>query len=279
MMPIMGSSSCCEPELVTSVFFLFAWLLFDVFTRNEAVSTPARGMMAMFSKRVASQSRVWNHAIVWKDFNFLTGGVTAVVIKLLAYSILMGAMSVMISKRVRTDVSDNVGATLMASMLTALIVEIPIYLSRLFREELRWQTWSCLALLPKTTTRVALGKLAGVAPAFLPAIIVFVVGAFIAPKFFENYLFKRIFIREDGWYWMLQYLLAVHVIVLLSLVVKWGAVPFGISVVVVPNVIFMATTGRNASNTTLAAIGVCTFVLAIFFQWLIIRQLKTLAAT
>jgi len=262
-----------------AVFFLFAWLLFDVFTRNEAVSTPARGMMAMFSKRVASQSRVWNHAIVWKDFNFLTGGVTAVVIKLLAYSILMGAMSVMISKRVRTDVSDNVGATLMASMLTALIVEIPIYLSRLFREELRWQTWSCLALLPKTTTRVALGKLAGVAPAFLPAIIVFVVGAFIAPKFFENYLFKRIFIREDGWYWMLQYLLAVHVIVLLSLVVKWGAVPFGISVVVVPNVIFMATTGRNASNTTLAAIGVCTFVLAIFFQWLIIRQLKTLAAT
>ena len=262
-----------------AVFFLFAWLLFDVFTRNEAVSTPARGMMAMFSKRVASQSRVWNHAIVWKDFNFLTGGVTAVVIKLLAYSILMGAMSVMISKRVRTDVSDNVGATLMASMLTALIVEIPIYLSRLFREELRWQTWSCLALLPKTTTRVALGKLAGVAPAFLPAIIVFVVGAFIAPKFFENYLFKRIFIREDGWYWMLQYLLAVHVIVLLSLVVKWGVVPFGISVVVVPNVIFMATTGRNASNTTLAAIGVCTFVLAIFFQWLIIRQLKTLAAT
>jgi len=262
-----------------AVFFLFAWLLFDVFTRNEAVSTPARGMMAMFSKRVASQSRVWNHAIVWKDFNFLTGGVTAVVIKLLAYSILMGAMSVMISKRVRTDVSDNVGATLMASMLTALIVEIPIYLSRLFREELRWQTWSCLTLLPKTTTRVALGKLAGVAPAFLPAIIVFVVGALIAPKFFENYLFKRIFIREDGWYWMLQYLLAVHVIVLLSLVVKWGAVPFGISVVVVPNVIFMATAGRNASNSTLATIGVCTFVLAIFFQWLIIRQLKTLAAT
>jgi hypothetical protein len=262
-----------------SLLFLMAWLLFDAFTRNEAQSTPARGMMALFSKRVASQSRVWNHAIVWKDFNFLTGGVTAVVVKLLAYAILMGAMSVMISKRVRTDVTDNVGATLMASMLTALIVEIPIYLSRLFREELRWQTWSCLTLLPKTTTRVALGKLAGVAPAFLPAIIVFVVGAFIAPKFFENYLFKRIFIREDGWYWMLQYLLAVHVIVLLSLVVKWGAVPFGISVVVVPNVIFMATAGRNASNITLAIIGVFTLLLAIFFQWLIIRQLKTLAAT
>jgi hypothetical protein len=262
-----------------AVFFLFAWLLFDVFTRNEAQSTPARGMMALFSKRVASQSRVWNHAIIWKDFNFLTGGVTAVVIKLLAYSILMGAMSVMISKRVRTDVADNVGATLMASMLTALIVEIPIYLSRLFREELRWQTWSCLTLLPKTTTRVALSKLAGVAPAFLPAIIVFVVGAFIDPKFFENYLFKRIFIREDGWYWLLQYMLAVHVIVLLSLLVKWGAVPFGISVVVVPNVIFMATAGRNASLGTLATIGVVTFLAMLFFQWLIIRQLKTLAAT
>ena len=259
------------------VLFILAWLLFDTFTRNEAQSTPARGMMALFSKRVASQSRVWNHAIVWKDFNFLTGGVTAVVVKLLAYSILMGAMSLMVSKRVRGP--DNVGATLMASMLTALVVEIPIYLSRLFREELRWQTWSCLTLLPKSMTRVALGKLAGVAPAFLPAIIVFTVGAFIAPNFFERYLFDKIFIREDGWYWMLQYLLAVHVIVLLSLVVKWGAVPFGISIVVVPNVIFMATAGRNASLATLGTIGVCTFLLAIFLEWLIIRQLKTLAAT
>ena len=262
-----------------AVLFLLAWALFDVSTRNEAVSTPARGMMALFSKRVASQSRVWNHAIVWKDFNFLTGGVTAIVIKLLAYSILMGAMSMMISKRVRTDVTDNVGSTLMASMLTALIVEIPIYLSRLFREELRWQTWSCLTLLPKSMTRVALGKLAGVAPAFLPAIIVFTVGAFIAPKFFENYLFRRIFLREDGWYWVLQYILAVHVIVMLSLVVKWGAVPFGISVVVVPNVIFMTTVGRNAPDAILVTIGVGTFLMTLFFQWLIIRQLKILAAT
>lgn len=259
--------------------FGLAWVFFDVCTRNDAQSTPARGMMSLFSKRVASQSRVWNHAIVWKDFNFLTGGVTALIIKLLAYSILMGGMSIMISKRVRTDVMDNVGATLMASMLTALIVEIPIYLSRLFREELRWQTWSCLTLLPETITRVAIGKLAGVAPAFLPAIVVFIVGAFIAPKFFENYLVKKMLIREGGWYWMLQYLLAVHVIVFLSLIVKWGAVPFGISIVVVPNVIFMATAGRTASTGLLLTIAAGTVLLAIALQWLIIRQLRTLAAT
>ena len=185
----------------------------------------------------------------------------------------------MISKRVRTDVMDNVGATLMASMLTALIVEIPIYLSRLFREELRWQTWSGLVLLPKSVTRVALGKLAGVAPAFLPAVIVFVAGAFIAPKFFENYLLKKILIYEDGWYWMLQYLLAVHVIVLLSLTIKWGAVPFGISIVVVPNVIFLATAGRMATTGTLITIAAVTVLMTIAIQWLIIRQLRTLAAT
>jgi hypothetical protein len=262
-----------------AILFGLAWILFDVCTRNETQSTPARGMMAMFSKRVASQSRVWNHAIVWKDFNFLTGGVTAVIIKLLAYSILMGAMSVMISKRVRTDMMDNIGATLMASMLTALIVEIPIYLSRLFREELRWQTWSSLVLLPKTITRVALSKLTGVAPAFFPAIVVFIVGAFIAPKFFEEYLVKKMLIREGGWYWMLQYLLAVHVIVLLSLTVKWGAVPFGISIVVVPNVIFLATAGRMATTGTLITIALCTVLFTIAIQWLIIRQLRTLAAT
>lgn len=265
---------CCGVAL-----FGLAWIFFDICTRNETHSTPARGMMALFSKRVASQSRVWNHAIVWKDFNFLTGGVTAVIIKLLAYSILMGAMSTMIVKRVRTEVMDNVGATLMASMLTALIVEIPIYLSRVFREELRWQTWSGLVLLPKPITRIVLGKLAGVAPAFLPAVIVFTAGAFIAPRFFETYLLKKILINENGWYWMLQYLLSVHVIVLLSLIVKWGAVPFGISIVVVPNVIFLATAGRMATTGTLTTIGVGTVLMMVAFQWLIIRQLRTLAAT
>ena len=265
---------CCG-----AILFGLAWVFFDVCTRNETQSTPARGMMALFSKRVASQSRVWRHAIVWKDFNFLTGGVTAVIIKLLAYSILMVAMSVMITKRVRTDVMDNVGATLMASMLTALIVEIPIYLSRVFREELRWQTWSGLVLLPKSITRVALQKMAGVAPAFLPAIIVFVAGAFIAPKFFQNYLFWKIFIREDGWYWMLQYVMAVHLIVLLSLVVKWGAVPFGISIVVVPNVIFLLATAGRTATSTLIGIALVTIVMTIVLEWMIIRQLRTLAAT
>ncbi|MDA0283064.1 MAG: hypothetical protein O3B86_06880, partial [Planctomycetota bacterium] len=249
------------------VLFGAAWILFDVCTRNEAQSTPARGMMALFSKRVASQSRVWRHALVWKDFNFLTGGVTAVLIKLLAYSILMGGMSVMIARRVQTEVMDNVGSTLMASMLTALIVEIPIYLSRVFREELRWQTWSGLVLLPKSITRVALGKLAGVAPAFLPAILVFIVGAFIAPRFFEHYLLKRVLIGYNGWYWIVQYLFAVHVIVLLSLIVKWGAVPFGISIVVVPNVIFLATAGRSASTETLIVIALVTLVMTITSQW------------
>ena len=86
-------------------------------------------------------------------------------------------------------------------------------------------------------------------------------------------------IREGGWYWMLQYLLAVHVIVLLYLTVKWGAVPFGISIVVVPNVIFLATAGRMATTGTLITIALCTVLFTIAIQWLIIRQLRTLAAT
>lgn len=228
------------------ICLLTAWALFDVCTRNEKPAAPPRGLMALFSKRLASLglgARVWDNALAWKDFNFMTGGLTALLIKLLAYGVLMGGASIAVSRQVRTEFRDTAGATIMFSTLTALAVEVPMYLSRLFREELRWQTWPGLVLLPHSVGWVAKNKLLGTLPAFIPSAVLFLIGAILAPGFLTDFL-EKAFLTGIGWCVLTQFVLMQMVIVLLSLSIKWGALPMGIAVVVTGNLIWFAVSFR-----------------------------------
>lgn len=268
-------------NLITgAILFAAAWALFDMCTRNDNRVAPSRGLMALFSKRVSTasmQGRVWQNAVAWKDFNFLTGGYTAVGIKLIAYVVLMGGMSVLIAREIRTDYIDSVGATLMLSMLTALIVEIPIYLSRVFREELRWQTWPGLVLLPENVGRIARSKLIGISPTFVPAVVVFIIGAILAPGFLTDML-KEAFLQTEGWYAISQFVLGVHLVVALSLYAKWGALPFGIAAVIVPNVVFFLAFNFRPPDSALIFPIVAAVIIAISTQRLIVHRLTTLAS-
>ncbi|MBI1312582.1 ABC transporter permease subunit [bacterium] len=275
--PLLGYQPVVD--LVAGTCFLgLAWAMFDVCTRNEIRVAPARGLMALFSKRItAGGNRVWTNALAWKDFNFLTGGTIAASIKLVSYIILMGSMAVLIARELRSDLKDSIGATLMLSMLTALLVEIPIYLSRIFREELRWQTWPDLVLLPHSIGWLVRNKLLGILPTFIPAALVFLCGAILSPGFLQDTL-RKSFLEAQGWYLISQYVLGLHLVVLLSLGVKWGALPFGIALVVIPNAIFIAACGLRPTllqyviPITLAVVisGVC--------QKLMIDKLRNLAS-
>lgn len=264
------------------VLFLFGWLLFDRCTRNERSVAPSRGMMALLEKRLSRANRVWDNALAWKDFNFLTGGITAVVIKLLAYAILMGSMSLLIARNLKTEFMDNIGSTLMFSMLIAMSVEIPIYLSRVFREELRWKTWPGLVMLPVSIGQLARNKLLGVSPTFIPAVVVFIVGAVLAPGFLTD-LAREAFMTSRGWYLMSQYALMVHVVLVFSLVIKWGALPMGLAVVIVPNIpnlnnILFAQNlrGWNALAIYLPILIAVVLIGVIYF--VIVDQLRKLSA-
>jgi len=260
------------------VLFGLSWLLFDRCTRNETPVAPARGLMALFSKRLASAGtgRVWAHALVWKDFNFLTGGLTAVLIKLVAYALLMTGLGFTLARNLRSDASDNIGAMLMLSMLTALAVEIPIYLSRVFREELRWNTWPMLVLLPDSLGRIVWQKVVGVLPTFLPAVILCAVGAFLSPSFLMDVL-RKTFLEMQGWFVLSQYVLGLYLVVLLSLVVKWGALPLGVALVVVSDVLLLACV-RSPSDRFLAVPMILGVVATGIIHMLILGRLRALAA-
>jgi hypothetical protein len=143
-------------------------------------------------------------------------------------------------------VADNIGSMCMFSMLMALGVEIPIYASRLFREEIRWQTWSNLYLLPVSVTKLSIDKILGTLPTFLPGLIIFIFGAILAPGVVDDFFEEAL--DEVGFWWFIsQYILGVHVVVLLSLIVKWGALPLGIAVVVMGNVLFVTCASQSGT--------------------------------
>ena len=272
--------------LIGGICFVLAWSVFDVFSRNDYQAAPPRGLAAFFGSRVATISekkRVWRNAIAWKDFNFLTGGWAAIGIKLLAYSILMGGMSLSLATRMRSGISENIGATLMSSMLTAMAVEIPIYLSRLYREELRWQTWAVLSLLPESTGRLVWNKLLGVLPTFLPSMVVFTVGACFAPEFFKD-LLKVTVLNIAGWHIVFQYLLGLQLVVLLSLIVKWGSLPLGFSLVIVANLPINRVLARQLFGrgdripAELVIALIVTLLVMVALQFAIVRRLRSLAA-
>lgn len=255
-----------------AILFGISWLLFDACTRNETPIAPARGLTAMFRRRVtktrtgAGGNRVWNNAIAWKDFHFITGGLTAVIIKFGCYVLLLTGMGFLMGRQMRSEFSDNVGALCMTSMLLALAVEIPIYASRLFREEIRWQTWSNLVLLPESIGKIAVQKIVGTLPTFLPGVAILLFGAVLAPRFVDDFIEDAL--DEVGFWWFLsQYILGLHLVVLLSLVVKWGSLPLGIALVVLGNALFIACASNSGGGDGIlivpiffAIVGICVSI-------------------
>ena len=268
-----------------AALFGVSWLLFDACTRNETPIAPSRGLTALFRRRVArthanpNRNRAWANALAWKDFHFTTGGLTAVMIKFGCYVLLLTGMGMITSRHWGNgQVSDNIGAMCMFSMLMALGVEIPIYASRLFREEIRWQTWSNLYLLPVSVTKIATDKIIGTLPTFLPGIIIFFFGAIIAPGFVDDF-FEEALDEVGFWWFIAQYIFGVHVVVLLSLIVKWGALPLGVAVVVMGNVLFVACASQSRGGEEIlivpiffAIVGTCVSIA------LIGDRLKSLAS-
>lgn len=267
------------------ILFLTSWALFDPCTRNEKPIAPARGLTALFKRRVtktqpsATGNRVWDNALAWKDFHFITGGLTAVIIKFLCYVALLTGMVFLMGRQMRSDFSDNVGALCLTSMLLALGVEVPIYASRLFREEIRWQTWSNLVLLPESISKIAIQKIVGTLPTFAPGIVIFLFGAVMAPRFVADF-FEGGYEQLLGLWWFIsQYILGVHVVVLMSLVVKWGSLPLGIAIVFLGNALFLTCTVGSGGGEEILIVAIFFAIVGVCVCIALIRdRLKTLAS-
>ena len=136
--------------------FLLAWAAFQRFCERELEGAGPTGRPAASvagnslgtSLRRQRPPRAWQNALVWKDYYFLWGGRRGFIIRVIGYG---GALFYDAWKLMTTGSAgavygfSSLGQPLMPFVLS---VEISVMASRIFRTELRDQTFSTLAMLP-----------------------------------------------------------------------------------------------------------------------------------
>lgn len=251
------------------VFFLLAWATFDRFNRHDLPDAPARPRLfrSGVGRRRLGVSRAWGKALIWKEFHFGAGGRTMMITKFVAYGLVIAGFAWLFYwlEPTRFD-ADHVGGLMMMSMFIVLVAEPALYASRIFHDELKWRTLTSLLLLPSSTAHVAYSKVAGSLLALAPAAAWMLLGAILNPSDLGEAL-EEMFLKESaGWYLLSQYLLFLHLTVLLSLFIKWGSLPLAFVGLYVGNmlVIGMISLGTRGPGEGvfgfLAFMGFCALV-------------------
>ena len=210
------------------VCFGLAWLLFGPSVNNAAPGGASRGVILKSTSRVQflSPGRCWSNPFVWKDFQFIGGGYSLFVGKLLAYVMLFALIcGVSVYNRNWLGISLNdVGGIYFGCMLAILIIEACISASRVFHDEIRLQTMSSLLMLPRSIPYIGYSKAIGCLMGLAPAAICLAGSALLLPDFrIAN--FAKLLIEPHFWATVMGIMIFLHLVALLSLFVKWGALP------------------------------------------------------
>ena len=249
--------------IAAAVLFALAWALFDVANRGEAASGPGRGLLLRRSgplQRVAV-GRAWSNAFVWKDFHFLAGGRMMLLVKLVLYGVVsigLGVLGVVLDRSGSIG-AEEIGAAILFWVTSALVIELAVVASRVFRDEVAWNTLTSLSILPCSGPYIWYSKLGGHLLGLVPALAWLGVGALLAPESFlggASFFFAEAF----GLLLVLQYLLFLHLTAMLSLLIRWGAMGVAFFAVYVANfmclgMFFFAFTG-DAGLVVVAALGI-----------------------
>ena len=232
-----GHTFTWSPQIVGNaagglVCFLLSWWLFGFVAMDPAQETTSRGMVARRTSRrfqLFSAGRAWNASLVWKDFHFIGGGWASVVIRCLLYSGLYGLC--VAANHPSTWGGGNFGnATLRWEDVTwgflffshpLLAIDIALCASRIFQEEIKGMTLSSLLMLPRSIPDLTYSKILGTGLVLLPGVFanLFVLLFFPGgPKVIGDLFDKPVF-----WLWLMNLVLLIHLTVVLSLHLRWGA--------------------------------------------------------
>jgi ABC-type transport system involved in multi-copper enzyme maturation permease subunit len=169
-----------------------AWLVFDLFNRNVDVAAPQaiRVLSLLTGGRRGRSRRAWRFPLVWKDFQYATGGVTAFVAKLLLYGPIAFLMLLAVNDWYLSRIDpEDLGSLLMGLMLyLALPLEALLLAARVFRGELKEKTWTALMSLPLSLPEIAYPKVVGCLLALGPAVLYFLLGAVLDPGSVDQFM-------------------------------------------------------------------------------------------
>ncbi len=275
-------------------FFLLSWALFYRYALTADVQGVSRGMLAQTSRRAtwAASGRAWGNPLVWKEYNFLTGGNVYLVMKLLGFLVLyillypiMAGFRILAGDSQPWDVEREVVPAHFAIAVGVLVLELSIYASRLFHDEIRLQTLSSLLMLPRSIAYVAYSKLAGMLLGAVPTLFfVAVDSVLVTPNATEWF---KVVGHPGFWFPIVLFTVFLHLVVLLSLFVKWGALPLAFFVMLVTMyccpifmiLVMISSEGGTLAHLIVLGIAWTLFVVATFvFQMMIHARLYELGA-
>ena len=220
--------------VIGAIFFLASWALFDVFNQGEGRgATPAasrRKDVTSTTKNPSQLNRIprpADFAVTWREFYFQCGGMSRLLLSFLLIAILIGGMIAF---------SASVGATISRDDFAIMCLYIGFLsagirwmfeLGNLFKYERLNQTWASLTLLPKSIQRIAYEKVLASAISILPGLLIAGFGFVLLidelrPHVFSEDLFLLLL------YTAVWIIFGSHLIVYLSLWLRWGAVPLAV---------------------------------------------------
>lgn len=212
------------------ICFLLSWLLFTRFALVEDAPAVSRGLLFRRSGRIRwlAASRAWSNPFLWKEYYFLAGGGGLLVIKFLCYGLLLLVLFLiqvwMQKSDPYVDPYADVPPVHLGIMIGALIVEASIYASRVFHDEIRGQTMVSLLTLPRSISEISYSKVLGCSLGLVPALLWVLIDAFVfMPKGVDSVM--EVITAPQFWVMSLITMVFLHLVVLLSLFVKWGALP------------------------------------------------------
>lgn len=268
--------------------FLLAWALFEIFCNEQHEATQPRSLVAQRKSlfRGLGAGRAWQHALAWKDFHFLTGGKSWMAIKFVVYGLLLAAI-LWIPRRWNS--SPNFKDFGFAAMWISIIIgsiETWFIAASFLRHERRWKTLSSLAMLPMSMRRIAYQKLLGCLPSLIPALTYFMIGLLCIFAGDGGDEFRWLEVSRwtlDGvlgfGLTIAHAILFLHLVALLSLYLKRGALPAAIAIYFVLSM-FLGIIGSVFSRSETPVFFVMfTFSLGLIalFHWKIGVRLEALA--
>jgi hypothetical protein len=210
-------------------FFVLAWAGFNRFTRDSHVTRPARTDLLAPLVRLGQsrRPRPGRHILAWKEFHFVAGGMPVQITKFVAY----GVMTMIVfwaAERYYNYPFAFAGRFVADAMLVVIVIESGLYASVILHDEWRDRTLPLLTMLPIRTPTIVNAKIAGCAPALLPALFWLLAGCLIWPEGLEQVL--KCLILPSRWFFALVWLLFLTLTLFFSLVVRWGALPLALAV-------------------------------------------------
>lgn len=217
--------------VVGAICFGLSWLLFGPSINNAAPGGATRGVVVKSTSRVKflSPGRCWRNPFIWKDFQFIGGGYSFLVGKLLVYITLFAAIfAISLSPSNWWGVLFHDTAYVYSCFMLGLVMlEACVSASRIFHDEIRLQTMSSLLMLPQSIPYIGYSKAIGCLVGLLPALTCLLLGASMLPTVQQSTMIS-ILIDPRIWATVMTFLIFLHLVALLSLFVRWGALPAAI---------------------------------------------------